>query len=151
MTLEDLGNVGEFVGAIGVVLSLLYLGVQIRQNTKSVRASTHHTTSVAGNAVQLAFAEAGVGELVLKAGRAYADLTPAERFRFTMLMRAFLSFQEDVYLQHREGLLPDGVWDSRARTIIEALAQPGTRDWWERNRHIYSSVFQRAVAELLSA
>ena len=31
--LNDLGNIGEFVGAIGVIASLIYLAVQIRQNT----------------------------------------------------------------------------------------------------------------------
>ena len=40
MTLDDLGNIGEFVGAVGVVVSLIYLAVQIRRNTRSVRAST---------------------------------------------------------------------------------------------------------------
>ncbi len=40
MTLEDLGNIGEFVGAVGVVVTLVYLAVQIRRNTISVRAST---------------------------------------------------------------------------------------------------------------
>jgi hypothetical protein len=39
MTLEDLGNIGEFVAAIGVIVSLVYLATQIRQNTKAVRSS----------------------------------------------------------------------------------------------------------------
>ena len=43
MTLEDLGNIGEFVGAIAVVMSLLYLAIQIRQNTKTVRTSTYQS------------------------------------------------------------------------------------------------------------
>ena len=42
MTLEDLGNLGEFVGALGVVVSLVYLAIQIRQNTSAVRTSTFH-------------------------------------------------------------------------------------------------------------
>ena len=41
MTLEDLGNLGEFVAAIGVIASLVYLALQIRQNTASLRSSTH--------------------------------------------------------------------------------------------------------------
>jgi hypothetical protein len=40
MSLEDLGNIGEFVAAAAVIVSLIYLAVQIRQNTKSLRAST---------------------------------------------------------------------------------------------------------------
>ena len=41
MLLDDLGNVGEFLGSIAVVVSLLYLAVQIRQNTRSVRAAVY--------------------------------------------------------------------------------------------------------------
>ncbi len=35
MSLEDLGNLGEFLGSIGVIVSLIYLALQIRQNTRS--------------------------------------------------------------------------------------------------------------------
>ena len=151
MTLADLGNLGEFVGAIGVVVSLLYLAVQIRQNTRSVRSSTHHASVVARNAVLLAFADPKAAPVMLKAGRAYNDLTLEERFRFTMLMRAFFSFHEDVHLQFREGLIDRDYWDARARVVTESLAQPGVREWWTRNRHIYTDSFQRAIAELLGA
>jgi hypothetical protein len=36
MSLEQLGNIGEFVAAIAVVVSIFYLAVQMRQNTASV-------------------------------------------------------------------------------------------------------------------
>ncbi len=37
--LEDLGNIGDFLGGIGVVVTLAYLAVQIRQNSRSVKVS----------------------------------------------------------------------------------------------------------------
>ena len=40
MNLEVLGNLGDFVGGIAVVLTLIYLAVQIRENTKEVRNNT---------------------------------------------------------------------------------------------------------------
>jgi len=39
MTIEELGALGEVVGAVAVVLSLFYLGRQIRDNSKQVRAA----------------------------------------------------------------------------------------------------------------
>ena len=42
-TLQDLGSLGEFVGAIGVVVSLIYLAQQMRQNTTSVRAASFNS------------------------------------------------------------------------------------------------------------
>ena len=40
MNLDALGNIGEFVGSLGVVVSLIYLAVQVRQNTKSNYAAS---------------------------------------------------------------------------------------------------------------
>ena len=40
MSLEDLGNIGEFVAAVAVVISLVYLAVQIRQNTTQMSQNT---------------------------------------------------------------------------------------------------------------
>ena len=151
MTLANLGNLGEFVGAIGVVVSLIYLAVQIRQNTKSVRSSTHHASFVAGNDVHLAFAEAGAAQIIIKAGRSYDDLTLDEKFRFRMLMRALFSFEEDVYLQFQEGLIDRPFGDARVRVLTEALSEPGIHDWWTRNRHLYTTSFQGAIGELLAA
>ncbi len=42
MTIQDLANLGETIGGFGVVISLLYLAVQIRQNTRAVRSSSYH-------------------------------------------------------------------------------------------------------------
>jgi hypothetical protein len=40
LSLEDLGNIGEFISALAVVISLIYLAVQIRQNTMQMRENT---------------------------------------------------------------------------------------------------------------
>ena len=36
MTLQDLGNLGEFISAVAVVVSLVYVAYQIRQNTRQL-------------------------------------------------------------------------------------------------------------------
>ena len=38
MTLSDLGNIGEFVGALAVLVTLAYLALQIRQSSATTRA-----------------------------------------------------------------------------------------------------------------
>ena len=39
MTLQDLGGLGEFIGAVAVVVSLIYLAVQVRQNTGALNSA----------------------------------------------------------------------------------------------------------------
>ena len=43
MTLEQLGNLGELIGSIGVILSLVYLGRQIQQQNTITRAQFGHS------------------------------------------------------------------------------------------------------------
>ena len=57
MTLQDLGNIGEFVAAVAVFVSLLYLAIQIRQNTKSVRTSTYQAVLDSSHRVNELFAD----------------------------------------------------------------------------------------------
>ena len=40
MTLDQLANFGEFIGGLGVIISLIFVGIQIRQNTNSIRAQS---------------------------------------------------------------------------------------------------------------
>ena len=47
MNWDAIGAVGELVGAIAVVITLVYLAIQIRQNTKTVRASTYQSVAEA--------------------------------------------------------------------------------------------------------
>ena len=101
MTIQDLGSIGEFVAAIATLATLVYLALQIRQNTRSVRASTHHAFVISGNAISFALAETEAAQLVIKAARSYGDLTPEEKFPYSMLMRASFAWYEDTYLQFR--------------------------------------------------
>jgi len=45
MTVQDLGSMGEMVGGLGVVLSLIYVAYQIRQNSRHIEASMYHATN----------------------------------------------------------------------------------------------------------
>ena len=47
MTLEDLGNLGEFIASIGVLITLIYLAIQIRQNTEATKIQTRQAISEA--------------------------------------------------------------------------------------------------------
>ena len=102
LTLQDLGALGELVGAIAVALTLLYVAAQIRQNTRSLRSSTAF-------AVNQALAEIngrwvsnanGFTDLWLRGCVDLDSLTPLERERFSrqaydLLNLAVLQFEAE--------------------------------------------------------
>ena len=75
MTVQDLGSIGEFVAAIATLATLIYLALQIRQNTKTVRASAHHAMTESATSIAFEFARTENAQILLKGGRAHGDLT----------------------------------------------------------------------------
>lgn len=51
MTLEDLAYLSQIIGVIAVLASLIFVGLQIRQNTKALKATSHHAVTDSFNAI----------------------------------------------------------------------------------------------------
>lgn len=152
MTLADLGNLGELVSAVAVVVSLVYLSVQIRQNTRTMKVSSHHATKTAYNTLHVAFGSDPVVSTLLDRGSEdYSQLSREERFRYAMLMRASFGLHGDMFLQLQERLLSDEEWAIQTRSIARALAPPGARTWWKRDSEIFPSAFRQEVDRILAA
>jgi hypothetical protein len=142
MSLEDLGNIGEFVAAVGVIVSLIYLAMQIRQNTESVRANTSH-------AVSSSFTEWGRRLLdrdlfcIWREGRGdLQSLSPEERDRFLMMAQIQFRNYEDAFHQFQRSLLEAEVWESRRTAMLEYFFEPGIQDWWSRRKNTFSRSFR---------
>jgi hypothetical protein len=149
MTLEDLGNFGEFLGAIGVIVSVLYLAIQIRQNTRSVRSSAYQ--SVVSSSVQMAAAYANdesLAELWPKGAREYSTLSEPERFRFGLFAYSVFRSYENLFFQYKQGAVEPDLWQGFRNMLVRDLKTPGLVTWWESQRNIFSSAFQRYVDEL---
>ena len=152
MTIQDLGSLGEFIAAIATLGTLVYLAVQIRQNTRMMRVSTHHAMKTAYNTLHVAFGSDPVVSSLLDRGSGdYSQLNRDERFRYAVLMRASFGLHNDMFLQLQERLLSEDEWASQSRAIAKALAPPGARAWWERDAEIFPKEFRQEVARILTA
>ena len=67
-------------------------------------------------------------------GATYADLTPVEAQQMAMDMFAFLRMLENTYLQHREGLVPDAVFESYGWND-GIIRTPYFAEFWETGAH----------------
>jgi hypothetical protein len=83
VTLNELGSLGEFISGIAVVVTLIYLAVQIRHNTRAVRSSMHHAMIESTLRIAESVSDtADVGRIVLKADEGFDSLTKEERIRY---------------------------------------------------------------------
>jgi hypothetical protein len=158
MSLEDLGNIGEFVAAVGVVLSLIYLAVQIRQNTSQLiegnraqrLAAQRDTVAAFSRYRHLVVLNPDVSRLLQKGALDLESLTEEERIRFDLLAYEQLFASETLFTHVEESLLPVERWDGVSQYLVASLSQPGLRQHWELNKYLCSSRFAAAVDKLLN-
>jgi hypothetical protein len=149
-TLEALGNLGEFVGAVGVVVSLVYLGLQLRQNTSSVRASSFN--SMIQNSIRLlehTFADSEFAGLLARAERDPADLSLEERVRWDAYMTAVFRHFGNLVYQNRVGALDAQMWESYRKDLKEHLRSPHWAAWFRDRQVVFSESLVEEVAALV--
>ena len=136
MDLNTLANLGEFVAGIGVIISLIYLSVQVRQNTFSVRANTHQAFSdAAGDSLQSIYMDAEVSRLFSRALFDPESLDDEEWFRFRLIATRIIRHFESAFFQHRLGTMDPELWKGLERSIAEWCTRPGMSKWIVENEH----------------
>jgi hypothetical protein len=151
MTLEEIAHVGEIIGGIGVLGSLIFVGLQVRQNTQTVRASTlQQNTSYWTNFITtLAHPQFVTAYGKGMAGR---DLDQIQFGQFFLLTRAYFLGLENQQYQYRQGLLDPEAFRSYELAIREQVFSfPGIRAMWHLTRHTYSQDFIAFVDRHIAA
>jgi hypothetical protein len=125
---EAISAIGQLVGAIAVVISLIYLAREIRRNARLARRSSVDTlNTVAGQLAQ----HPHLAELFDRGIRDLKSLEGADRVSFEAFMLQWFHIFAEMYHQHLEGHLDPGVWrevETPMRDLINARL--GIRAWW---------------------
>lgn len=151
MTLENIYYVGQTIAVVALVLSLVFVGVQIRQNTRATRAASHNEVSNSLNEINRMFAEnADLTRIWLAGAENRQALTAAERWRFDSTLRAYFHVCETMFMQARLGAGDKGVVAAEEGGIRAILASPGVKEWWMENPYGFCAEF-RAYVEKLAA
>ena len=145
-SLRDLADLAELAGALAVVVSLVYVGVQIRQNTRALRSSTYQagTDSVA-SFMSLLVVHPDVAGILLRGAAGASDLAPEDRYRFETLLRLLFQLLDNICFQHRQGTIDREGWERAAATARLFLAGPGVAAWWQSNQVPLSRDFSAFV------
>lgn len=150
MDLSTLANLGEFIGGVFVVVSIIYLAYQVRQNTHSLRAENYARLLDRMSTLQSRLAaDAGLNRLVVVGCQDPGRLTAAERVRFAWALYELFGTAEFMYHQSRAKSLPDGVWARWEPTIGWWLSHPGVCAWWKSKATPFAADFEAFGDDLI--
>ena len=124
MDLAQLANLGEFIGGLAVIASLVYVGLQVRQNTLSVReANSQRVSDAALQYVTTLGSDPQVAS-TFNRGLAGEELSPAEQAQFTYLYHGWLRQTEQTFYLFRNGSLDVELWEGLLETSRAFLGSP---------------------------
>lgn len=142
MTLVDLANVGQVIGALAVIASLIFVGLQVRQNTKATRATALQMNADYWLSYFTMLADKQLGEIYSKGALGREELEGGQFGQFFFLCRATFMGCENQHHQYLSGLLDDDAYRGYQATIREQIAAfPGVRAMWQLVKHTYGTEF----------
>ncbi len=151
LKLSEWASIAEIIGAFAVVISLLYVGVQVNDSASAVRAASANDANVA---MQNWYLQIGsnqqTSELVYQALISEEALSNEEEFQFLMMMHAvFLGFQNN-YLLAEEGTIDAELRESLTMAISGAGQLPGMKRYWRQRKSYLHSGFAEWAEQIFS-
>ena len=141
MSLSDLASVGSFVSGFAVLISLIYLALQVRQAKRNQQIAIRHSRVSRIVELHLALADPGVAEAWLHGSGNPDELTQTELSQFTNLCRALFFHFEDSFYQREEGLLNDDAFETVVAGVRFSARSPGWRAAWRMARPNFGGRF----------
>ena len=153
MNWEAVGAISELLAAVGVIVSLLYLAVQIRQNTQSVQASTFQEfTRESAETTRLAIADRGMLEDLVPLLGGEREYDPLRDRAFGLTAGLWARNLQFGFMELQKGRIDKRLFDSYVSYHAENWMQsPGWANWWRLNRKHYDKDFVAWVDSQLSS
>lgn len=151
MSLSDLASLGSFVNGVAVLISVIYLALQVRQTKRNQQIAIRHTRATRIVELQLALADAGVAGAWLHGAGSPQQVTPVELGQFINLCRAMFFHFEDSFYQREEGLLNDDAFRTVVAGVRLSARSPGWRAAWKVARPNFGGKFLAFMDEAVAA
>ena len=134
--LEALGNLGEFIGGLAVIVTLLYLARQVHQNTVALRTASRQDIVSGYRAYGRLFLEPERNRAFTEGLSLYPDMPFDERNLFGNLLADHAVFFESVFALHESGVLEDEIYQAYLDWFSCHLATPGGSAFWAESSWI---------------
>lgn len=151
MSLEEIYYFSQIVAVVGIFASLIFVGLQVRQNTKALRATSHHAVTDSFNAINNMIANDPAFARRWRLGNAGSEeLNEDERASVAFMMLAYSRIFETLYYQYKNGTLDKKLFDAELKTLKWTVTEnPGFLAWWVANPISLSAEFRAFIDGLI--
>ena len=157
-TTQLMGNIGEFVGAIAVVVTLAYLAVQVRHGREATEINTNQLKGEAIreiNNTEYALTHdirdnPELFSILIRSLNDWHSLRPKEQARSHLILYSYTRWLETCWNLLEQKALDKKIYDTRELFIVGIIGNPkGARIWWDMWKALYDPDFAAHLDQTL--
>ena len=146
------------MGAIAVVVTLFYLAIEIRQNSKIVEENSRQLRLGEVDATLQSFAryrallaEPQMAEIYHRGSEDFGRLSETEKIQFNVVLDEYLLSYWALFHRLNEQAYDKSDWQSHLRALSEVLTRPGIAVWWRERKCSYPQKFVASIDDYFAA
>jgi hypothetical protein len=141
--LSEWANIAEIIGGIAIVASLIFVGLEVSENTRMVRLTSDRALDQRNLALNVSVANnQGLADILTRGETDRGSLTPTEKMRFDNYCLSRFGGYENVVGNFVHGLVPQDEYEIWARHFKQRFGKPGYREFWLEYRLGYFDNFR---------
>jgi hypothetical protein len=149
---DAIGAIAETIASIGVVISLVYLGIQIRNQTAEAKlANGAELANQLNNVYATISNNADLAALFYRGVNDFGSLSPPEKVQLSSYLNRQLRIAEATFHQYGQGRIESTLWSGLDLAIRDLCQYPGTKQWWKTREHWFSSEFREHISTYINS
>ena len=146
MSIEQLGNIGELISAIAVLITLIYLAIQLRAMNRIAQVDGHRDLIKQLNQHYEKMKEPLLMNILLKGSEDFDALSGQEQLTFETYMHSYFHICEQAWYMGRNRYVPAGSYDAFMNAAV-ALSSHGALRWWQNAKPTFADDFVAMIDE----
>jgi hypothetical protein len=148
LKLSELADISQIVAAVAVVVSLIYVGIQVSDNARAVRSAAANDAAVAMQNWYLAVgSNRQMSDIFINSMRGTEELSVEDEFQYLMMQHAGFLALQNSYLLSEEGTLDPSLAASITAIIMGVKDLPGFELYWRQRKDYLHPGFVKYVEE----
>ena len=149
MNTERLQDWLQTVGLGGVIVSLIFVGLQIQQSRQIAVADIYQQRTALVMQAQTSSFSPEQWQAAARKQMAGQELDELENLTLMLRMAIWFSYHENTHFQNQIGLLSDEHWETGRNHIQFLTRSEWSRQWWENSRGIHRKSFADEVDRII--
>lgn len=138
MPLEQLSYLAQIVGTVGVIVSLVFVGFQIKANTAALQRNEHNSTMEQWTVIRMAIAQNRDIAVFMTAGlNGERAMDAADQLRLEQFLAEHAWAAFHIWDRAQRGIFPKGTFEATGGALLRGVLRTARGgDWWRSAKTI---------------